>query len=193
MVRLVVRTDRSTFVIDDEQLRSESTEIENLLAQIKSLVPGPAWQRVESVIGRIVRLYGAGLAHSLEHALAAGAAKTELAERIAGDDLLGSLLLLHGLHPLPIEERVRRAVVNARAELGLAADELELAGVHEGRVELRATPALGGGAMASRVAEAAIRRLVESVAPEATAIEIVGIPPPPDPGLVQLRVRREAP
>lgn len=175
--------------MDEEQLRRESAEIERLLDEVRALVPGPAWERVEGVIGRVLRLYGAGLAHALAHARAA-ATPAELDERIAGDDLLASLLVLHDLHPLSLEERVRRALVIVRAELGLADDELVLVQVGGERIELRAAGPLGGGAMASRAAEGAIRRAIESIAPEAGAVAITGIPAAPDPSLVQLR-RRE--
>lgn len=180
-------------MIDEERLRAESIEIEYLLGEIKELVAGPAWQRIERVIARVVRLYGAGLAHTIEHARSAGVTASVFDERMAADDLLASLLALHGLHPLPVELRVRRALATARAELGLATDDLELVAVQDHRVELRAAADLGGGAMAARVAEAAIRRMIESVAPEITAIDISGMEPARDPSLVQLRVRREAP
>jgi hypothetical protein len=178
---------------DDQRLQSESLEIEHLLGEIEQLVPAPAWQRVERVIARVVRLYGAGLARVLDHAREAGAVAASFDERIAADDLLASLLVLHGIHPLPVEERVRRALQSARFELGIADHELELVGVTDGRVELRAAQALGGGAMASRVAEGAVRRVIESVAPEVTAVDIRGLAPPADPTLVKLRIRREAP
>jgi hypothetical protein len=180
-------------MIDDDRLRAESVEIEYMLEEIKDLVAEPAWQRIERVIARVVRLYGAGLAHTIEHARSAGVTSATFDESMAADDLLASLLALHGLHPLSVDVRVQRALATARAELGLAADDLVLVAVHDRRVELRAIADLGGGAMASRVAEAAIRRVIESVAPEVTTIDIHGMAPVRDPSLVQLRVRREAP
>jgi hypothetical protein len=175
---------------EDERLQSESLEIERLLGEIQTLVPAPAWQRIEAVIGRVVRLYGAGLGRALAHARAAGAAPESFRELVSSDDLLASLLVLHGLHPLPVDERVRRALAAARRELGIADDDLELVSLSSNRVELRATTMLGGGAMSARVAEGAIRRVIEGVAPEITNIEIHGASPPRAPQLVQLRVRR---
>jgi hypothetical protein len=176
---------------DDERLQTESLEIEQLLDEIQALVPAPAWQRVERVVGRVIRLYGAGLARALDHARAAGVEGARLDERVAEDDLLASLLLLHGLHPLDVVERVRRAVELARTELGLAEADLEVTSVRDGQVEIRTAQTLGGGAMAARVAEGAIRRAIETAAPEVTHVEIHGPGPARDPGLVQLRVRRE--
>ncbi len=178
-------------VTEDEQLRAESLEIEHLLGDIQSLVTPPAWERIERVISRIVRLYAAGLARSLDYARSTGATD-EFDDRLAGDDLLASLLVLHGLHPLSAEERVGRAINTVRSELGLTPDDLVLVAFEDGRVSLRASSDLGGGAMASRVAESAIRRVIESVAPEVSTIDIQGITPERDPSLVQLRTKREA-
>ena len=169
---------------DESRLRAESAEIENLLGEVQALVAGPAWQRVERLLGRVTQLYAAGLARALAHARAAGATG-DFDERVAGDELLASLLVLHGLHPLAPAERVRRALAVVRAELDLADDELVLADVGEQTATIRAHGPLGGGAMATRVAEAAIRRALENAAPELTTIDIAGLP---DPSLIQLRV-----
>lgn len=177
---------------EDDQLRAESVQIEHLLDEIQGLVTAPAWERIEKLIGRIVRMHGAGLARTLDHARAAGAG-ADFAERIAGDDLVASLLALHGVHPLAVEERVLRAIAAASTELGLAEGALELAGIADGTVQLRAAAHLGGGAMAARVAEGAIRRAVEAAAPEIAAVELLGaLPPPQPPKLIQIRARKEA-
>ncbi|MBX3162692.1 MAG: hypothetical protein KF773_42415 [Deltaproteobacteria bacterium] len=183
-------------ITEDERLTAEAAEIEHLLDEIRALVTAPAWQRIERALGRVVRLYGAGLGRALEHARAAGAEPAVFDELVAGDDLLGSLLVLHGLHPRTLDERVRGALATAREELGVPEDELELVAISGGRVELRAAHALGGGAMSARVAEGAIRKVIEAVAPEITAVEILGPAPrgqERDPSLVQLRARREGP
>jgi hypothetical protein len=193
VVRLAACPDREVGVIDDARLRAESGQIERLLGELRELVTPPAWQRIEQVLARVVALYGAGLEHALEHARAAGAAPAALDERLTGDELLASLLVLHGLHPLPAEERILRALAVVRAQLDLADHELVLAELTDaGVVHLEATVALGGGAMAARVAEGITRRAIEVAAPEVTAIELV-TPPTRDPGLVQIRSRRGAP
>src|SRR5690606_28053018 len=121
---------------------------------------------------------------ALAHARASGAAGTELDARLCDDDLLASLLVLHGLHPLGVEERVQRALAALRAELSLADDALRLVRVGDGAVEIAASEALGGGAMSRGLAEATVRRVLETAAPEIVSIEITGLPKPRDPTLV---------
>jgi hypothetical protein len=173
---------------EDDRLRSESLEIEHLLDEIRELVTRPAWERVERVLGRIIGLYAAGLARALRHARDAGASP-QFDRMLRDDDLLSSLLVLHGLHPLSIAERVEHALDVARRELGISKDDLALIAIEAGTVRLRATDRLGGGAMASRVAESAIRRAIETVAPEIAGVELAGVEPVQDPDLVQIRRR----
>jgi hypothetical protein len=180
-------------VIDESELKAESARIEGLLAELRALVPLPAWQRIEDVLRTIVRLYGAGLAHALDHARAAGAGGPEFDERLCDDELLASLLVLHGLHPLPATERIERALAALRDQLGIADDALALTAVRDGVVHLTATGALGGGSMSQGFAEATIRRVLETAAPEVVSIEISGLPARRDPTLVQLRTSRDAP
>lgn len=178
---------------DTAQLEAESARIAQLLDEIRELVTPPAWQRVEDLLRRVVALYGAGLAHALEHARASGAEAAGLDSRLCDDELLASLLVLHGLHPLPAEARIRRALELVREQLQLAEDQLALIEIADGVARLAATSELGGGAMAQNVAEGVIRRVIETAAPELRGVEIAGLPPPRDPSLVQIRPRRSAP
>jgi hypothetical protein len=175
-------------VSDDEALRAESSQIEHLLDELRSLVSAPAFARVEELLRRVVRMHGAGLGLTLVHARAAGAG-ARFDELCCDDDLVASLLLLHGLHPRTLEQRVEHALGLVCRELGLPDGALVLDSMTAGAAVLRASGALGGGAMASRVAEGIVHRVVEAAAPELTSVEITGLPLPRDPTLVQIRTR----
>ncbi|HVV82456.1 MAG TPA: hypothetical protein VHE35_05225 [Kofleriaceae bacterium] len=178
-------------MIDEVQLAADSARIEQALDELRGLVPLPAFQRIEDLLRRVLGVYGAGLERALEHARAAGA-DDSFDARLAGDELLASLLVLHGLHPTPIGERVEEALAALRRELGAPDDALVVDRIDGGTIRLRAAP-LAAGAMSPRLAESIVRRVVESAAPEATAIVIEGLPALRDPELVQLRVHRAAP
>ena len=57
--------------------------------------------------------------------------------RWRADDLVGSLLLLHGLHPLDLETRVRQALDQVRPALRGHGGDVELLEVRDGVVRLR--------------------------------------------------------
>jgi hypothetical protein len=141
-------------IVDEARLKAESAEIEQMLGDLRAQVDADAWQQVEGVLERLVRLYGVGLQRALEHARASGADAGSFDAAIAGDDLLGSLLVMHGLHPLTAEQRVERLL----ARIGATKDKLMLVWLGDGRVRLLS--AMG------EEADAAIRAALGTVAPE---------------------------
>ena len=102
----------------ESDLRREGVRIEGLLDDLQALAAGPVWQRVEELVQRLVRLYGVGLGRLIDCVANGGTLDEAVAARVAQDELLASLLLLHGLHPWPTEVRVRRALETLRSELG---------------------------------------------------------------------------
>src|SRR5918993_2381366 len=89
----------------DAQWRTAGERIQNLLdASASGGVV--AHERAEQLVREVADLYGAGLQRVMTIAVAA---QPGLADEFAGDDLLASLLLVHGLHPHPVERRIEDA------------------------------------------------------------------------------------
>ena len=76
-------------------------------------------------------LYGDGLARIVARVGPA------TARAPPSDELVAHLLLLHGLHPVPVEERVRDALDGVRPYLDSHGGGVELLGVEDGVVQLR--------------------------------------------------------
>ena len=174
---------------DEARLRAESAQIERLLEELRAMVPPPAWQRIEQVLRRVVALYGAGLGHALAHAHAVGAGD-DFDARLCDDDLLASLLVLHGLHPQPPQARIERTLALLRERLGVTEDDLALEAIDGGVARVRASARLGGGSVSLPLAESIVKHAIEEAAPELSGVDLTGLPSPPDPTLVQIRPRR---
>ncbi len=86
-------------------LRANGERIEHLLDA--SAAGGPlAKERAEELVRLVVELYGAGLERVLEIVHDAGGLNDEALDGLADDALVTSLLLVHGLHPYSVEERI---------------------------------------------------------------------------------------
>lgn len=145
--------------MDEHRLRSESVEIKSLLERLHDLVDTSTWELAETIVCRIVRLYGAGLAHSLAHAEVVGVDREALAESIASDDLLASLLVVHGIHPLSTEERIKRAIsmIDPHASVEVDGSSCELRTITDAE------------------SERLIRLAIEIAAPEITSVEFAAL------------------
>jgi hypothetical protein len=128
----------------------------------------------EDAIRLLMQLYGAGLARGVE------LLGHDQVLRLSEDKLVGSLLLLHGLHPVEAAERIEKALRNV--ERRLDGHRLYVGGIANSVVRIRVER--NGGPVPASLA-GAIERAVGEAAPEITAVEIEGLPQPA-PALVQI-------
>jgi Fe-S cluster biogenesis protein NfuA/nitrite reductase/ring-hydroxylating ferredoxin subunit len=157
----------------EEHLRRAGERIEMLLEELHATAGPTTWERIEELMQRLLGLYGAGLSRMLQHAREAGAPEGTLAARMSADDLLSSLLLVHGLHPASVAERVQRALEQVRPYLGSHAGGVELVRVDEdGGVRLRLMGSCDGCPSSRATVEHTLRRAVEEAAPEVTRIDV---------------------
>jgi len=130
-------------------------------------------ERAEELGRLVVDLYGAGLERLLEILHERGRLDDEVLDALAGDDLVASLLLVHGLHPEDTATRVERALDGVRPYLGSHHGDVELVAVtDDGVVRLRLLGSCDGCASSSATLTQAVEGAVLKAAPEVTAIEV---------------------
>lgn len=167
--------DRPENPENDTQWRTAGDRIQTLLDSCAAS-GAAAYERAQQLVREVVGLYGAGL----ERIMRAGDAS--LAERLAADDLVASLLLVHGLHPHDVHRRVSDALDRVRPYLGSHGGDVDL---------LEIVPGEGPGESTARLAfrgsckscpssavtlELAVQDAVRAAAPEITSIEVVTAP-----------------
>ncbi|MEV5428137.1 NifU family protein [Streptomyces sp. NPDC052701] len=154
--------------LDDGEVAARVARIDELLEKVQT-APGPMARTAVDAVRTLTEVYGEALARVLDHADAV------LAGRLAEDELLGHLLVLHDLHPEPPERRAARAVERLRPAVRERGGDVALDGV-EGpvaRVRLRTAGCGSGCGSASSGVEEAVREAVLAAAPELTAVETV--------------------
>jgi len=149
----------------DGDWRAAGERIEALIAAGAS--PGAAGRdRAEELVRLVADLYGAGLERLLDLLHEHGALRDDVLDALAGDDLVASLLLVHGLHPYDVRTRVEQAVAGVSGEV-------ELLGItSEGVARLRMPASHGGCSATPAPSRQEIEEALEAAAPEITAIEL---------------------
>src|SRR3954447_9715293 len=102
---------------DEVEVERRLTELDELLGRVEQ-IPGPTGALALEAVAAVVEIYGAALSRALLLARSP--------EAFTRDPLLGHLLLVHGLHPDPVDVRVRRALEEIRSRLGSHGAALEL-------------------------------------------------------------------
>jgi Fe-S cluster biogenesis protein NfuA len=107
---------------------------------------------------------------------------------LADDDLVASLLLVHGLHPYGLGTRVERALADVRPALAAQGADVELAGADGDSVRLRLTGAVSG-CTATALTET-VRSAVEAAAPDAGTVVVDVAAAPRAPSLIPVSALR---
>ncbi|WP_369205641.1 NifU family protein [Streptomyces sp. PU-14G] len=154
----------------DADIEARLTRLDVLLERVEG-VAGPTAEAALEAVRGLTQVYGEALARVRD------LAGPELTGALTGDRLLHHLLVLHRLHPDPVEQRVADAVDELRAALARRGADVELVGVEAGVASVRVT-AKGCGTSASAVEEA-VRETLLAAAPELTAVQRVASEPAP--------------
>jgi hypothetical protein len=141
-------------------VRSSGERIEALLTACATAGP-LARERAEELVRVVVELYGTGLERLLEIVYDGGGLTDAVLEQLADDDLVASLLLVHGLHPYGVRDRVEQALAKVRPYLGSHGGNVELLDVtDDGVVALRMMGSCDGCQCMGVTKQAAQKRFV---------------------------------
>lgn len=156
---------------DPDHLRAAGDRIQTLL-DASGAGGVLARERAEGLVRLVADLYGAGLARVLDLLREQGL-YDQVQAALVDDDLVASLLLVHGLHPQDVTTRVEAALNSVRPYLGSHGGDVELVGVSaDGVVGLRLLGSCDGCPSSSVTLTLAVEEAVRAAAPETTSIEV---------------------
>ncbi len=163
----------------EAQWRTAGDRIQTLLDSCAAS-GSAAYERAQQLVREVVGLYGAGLERIIQLA-GDPDLETGLAERLATDDLVASLLLVHGLHPHDVHRRVSDALDRVRPYLGSHGGDVDLLEVTDGPDGQRVLLAFKGSCKScpssAVTLELAVEDAVRAAAPEISSIEVVAAEP----------------
>lgn len=164
--------------------QTSSKEFQERLGRVEELIaaleaaPDPAVrEQARELIQTLLELHGAGLERILSVIYDSGAAGSGMIDELGRDQLVSSLLLVHGLHPLDLETRVRHALEAVRPRLGLHGGSVELVEVSEdGAVRIRLEGNCHGCPSSRITLHGTIEEELYAVAPDITSLQVDGTP-----------------
>ena len=121
-------------------------------------------------------MYGEGLERIMGALHDAGPEADGVRGRIVDDGVVGSLLLIHGIHPVDLETRVLEALDTVRPYMHSHGGDVELIDLDAGVAVLRLEGSCQGCPASSATLEQAIRQALEEAAPDLLGLEVEGAP-----------------
>jgi Fe-S cluster biogenesis protein NfuA/nitrite reductase/ring-hydroxylating ferredoxin subunit len=147
--------------------------VEALTARVEEIAEPEVRALAEDLAAAVVQLYGEGLERIF------AALEPDVAARLAQDGIVASLMLIHGLYPVPLEDRVREALASVRPYLESHGGDVALLGIADGVARLRLRGSCDGCAASRSTLELAIERALQDAAPDLLGIDVEGVAPAP--------------
>jgi Fe-S cluster biogenesis protein NfuA/nitrite reductase/ring-hydroxylating ferredoxin subunit len=172
-------------------------EIERMLEALETIDDDGARELATGLVQAIVELYGAGLERIVEE-VAAHDGEGVLAERLVSDELVAHLLLMHGLHPVALQDRIVQALAEVRPYLESHGGDVELLAVEGSVLRVRLQGSCSGCPSSTMTLKLAIENAIHKAAPEIEDVLAEEEAAAGSPGLLQIELapavapRREA-
>jgi Fe-S cluster biogenesis protein NfuA len=148
--------------------------VEALLDQVE-MFPPEERDVTTKLVQALLDMYGEGLSRIVTRC-----------EVPVEDELVAHLLLLHGLHPVPVRERVSGALDEVRPYLMAHGGGVELLDIDDGVVRLRLEGACNGCPSSALTLKSAVEEAIHKAAPDVERIEAEGATEPS--GLLQIEI-----
>ncbi|HEY3663421.1 MAG TPA: NifU family protein [Chthoniobacterales bacterium] len=160
-----------------QEFQKRLGRVEELIAALESSPDSAMREQARELIQSLLDLHGTGLERILGVVYDSGIGGSSVIDELGRDSLVSGLLLLHGLHPLDLETRVRNAIEEVKPRLGLHGGSVDLLGVtSEGRVQLK----LQGNCHECPSSRLTLRFSIEealyAAAPDLTGLDVEGLP-----------------
>jgi Fe-S cluster biogenesis protein NfuA len=157
------------------EFQGRLARIEELIHALDGIADEGARSQARELVEALLELQGAALERTMELIYDSGPGGQAMIDVLGHDALVSSLLLVHGLHPLDLETRVRNAIEAVRPRLAQHSGSVEFLGVTpEGGVRLRLEGNCHGCPSSRLTLKFTIEEAIYAAAPDVTSLEVDG-------------------
>ncbi len=162
----------------NRELQQRLARIEELIKAVDAVADEKVRTQTRELIEALMEMQGAGLERIMEIIYESGPDGQAMIDQLGSDDLVSSLLLVHGLHPLDLESRVRNALEKVGPRLAEHGGSVDLLGVtRDGAVKLRLAGNCHGCPSSLLTLKFSIEEALYAAAPDVTLLEVEGATP----------------
>ena len=160
-------------VLGNTEFQAYTGRVERLVERASVLEDAAARTTALDLLQSVMDLHGAAVSRIVELLDATEAGRASLV-RLGADPLICGLLVLYGVHPVPLEERVARALANLGPQLRKHSGSAELIGVAEGIVRVKLESSGHGCGNSPDALRTMLEQAVLEAAPEVVEVVVEG-------------------
>ncbi|MFZ1995663.1 MAG: NifU family protein [Solirubrobacteraceae bacterium] len=151
--------------------------IQDLQERLETTGDAATREVADALVSAVVQMYGAGLERIVELLAGAGDTGREIASSLSEDELVATLLLIHDLHPVPLEDRVQAALKSVRPYMESHGGNVELLSLTDRVATIHLRGSCSDCSASAVTLELAIKQALEEAAPDLEALEVLGVAP----------------
>ena len=164
--------------VDD--LVREGRRIQQLIEKIEALPDDNTRQMLGETLETVLRFYGLGLQQILNLLKMQAPEGKKALEALVADPGVSGLLLIHGLHPVPLAERLQQALDKVRPYMESHGGNVELVALEDEHARLRLRGHCETCPSSTVTLELAVRAALEEACPDLAGFEVEGLAPKPE-------------
>lgn len=160
---------------NSQEFQRRLGRVDELIAALEGALDPKVREQTRELIQTLLDLHATGLERILDAVHATGAPGAAVIDELGRDQLVSGVLLLHGLHPLDLETRVRTALETVSPRLGLHGGSVELVSVSDdGAVRIKLEGNCNGCPSSRITLHSTIEEELYTAAPDITSLEVDG-------------------
>ena len=149
--------------------------VQELTERLAQLPDQAARESADELVSAVLELYGEGLERIFARDRRGRARRaTALRERLQADGLVASLMLIHDLYPVPLEERVAEALESVRPYMESHGGNVELLEMKDGTARISLEGSCKTCPASTSTLELAIKQALDEAAPDLEALIVEG-------------------
>jgi Fe-S cluster biogenesis protein NfuA/nitrite reductase/ring-hydroxylating ferredoxin subunit len=188
-----VEAQGSDRVVGDLRPELLLERVRDLTERVDELSDARARTLAQELVAAVIAMYGDGLRRIIDVISDSREAGATIIDELSQDGAVASLLLIHDLYPVSLEERVVEALDTVRPYMESHGGNVELIGVEDGVAKLVLKGSCNGCAASRATLELAIKQALDEHAPDLIDLEVQGVTEPDSLGGVSLPMAAEPP
>jgi Fe-S cluster biogenesis protein NfuA len=152
----------------------QAQRIQQLIDRIEALPDPDTRDLMQECLQGVLALHGTGL----ERILKLVSVNTPLRDTLVNDDIVRGLLLIHSLHPIPLEARMHQALDKVLPYIHSHGGNVELVSLDDGVAKLRLQGTCKTCTASTITLELAVKGAIAEFCPDLLGMEVEGIADP---------------
>jgi Fe-S cluster biogenesis protein NfuA/nitrite reductase/ring-hydroxylating ferredoxin subunit len=171
-----------------DEMNRHGRHVQELMDEIQALPDSPARELMDECLTSLLAFYGQGIERILNIIKRSGIAGQKTYDELLHDRIVSGLLLIHGLHPIPLDTRLRDALEKIRPYMQSHGGNVELLSLENDFARLRLQGACKTCPSSAVTLELAVRHAIEEACPDLAGFDVEGAPVHPPAGETQATV-----